>query len=103
MKKRFLTVPLNDMGKKEYGCGIEKSDNLFITELPEKEFLILLEKFDEINNRCKILIDDYESEEISDNNLFDAKLIIDDIKLYLDWIFKSNFHTFHISIMLYCY
>ena len=72
MKKRFLTVPLNDMGKKEYGCGIEKSDNLFITELPEKEFLILLEKFDEI--------DDYESEEISDNNLFDTKLIIDDIK-----------------------
>lgn len=39
-----------------------------------------MEKFDEINNRCKILIDDYESEEISDNNLFDAKLIIDDIK-----------------------
>ena len=36
--------------------------------------------FDEINNRCKILIDDYESEEISDNNLFDMKLIIDDIK-----------------------
>ena len=45
MKKRFLTVPLNDMGKTEYDCGIEKSDNLFITELPEKEFLILLEKF----------------------------------------------------------
>ena len=80
MKKRFLTVPLNDMVKTEYDCGIEKSDNLFITELPEKEFLILLEKFDEINIRCKILIDDYESEEISDNNLFDTKLIIDDIK-----------------------
>ena len=52
------------MGKTEYDCGIEKSDNLF----------------DEINIRCKILIDDYESEEISDNNLFDTKLIIDDIK-----------------------
>ena len=23
MKKRFLTVPLNDMGKTEYDCGIE--------------------------------------------------------------------------------
>lgn len=68
---RYISVPLNNEGLEEYNEGLEESKNIKIFELMEKDFNELYSKgiFDKINNGCRLLIDDYESEEIKGQNL----------------------------------
>ena len=57
---RYISVPLNEKGIEDYNYGKEESINIKVFEL------------NEINNSCDLLIDDYESEEISGKNLIIA-------------------------------
>lgn len=67
---RYISVPLNKQGIEDYDCGKE-SNNVKVFEIKEAEYNNIYEAgvFDEINNKCDLLIDDYESEEIKGNNL----------------------------------
>lgn len=60
--------------------GVEESKNFYTAELPEKEFVALIKPFALMNEECKLLIDDYESETISDGNLVKCQNIIAGIK-----------------------
>ena len=67
---RFLTVPLNSQGINDYNYGRENSKDLITYELSEDEFELLYRTvFPVINDRCALLIDDFESEEISAQNI----------------------------------
>lgn len=80
-KIRYISVPLNSSGIEEYDYGIENTKNIDVFELTEDEFdkIYFSGIFNEINDRCNLLIDDYESEELKGDNL----------KIALD-IAKSN-------------
>lgn len=70
-KIRYISVPLNEKGIEDYNYGKENSDNIKLFKLSENEFDNLCNNgiFDKINFKCNLLIDDYESEEISASNL----------------------------------
>lgn len=82
MKNRFLTVPLNRDGEKEYDQGIEESDNLKTYKLPEDEFKLLDSGgfFADLNNKFGLLIDDYESEVIPEKALNYAEFLLEQEK-----------------------
>lgn len=69
-RSRYISVPLNEQGIKDYNYG-EESNNIKVFNIDETQFSTMEELgvFDEINNRCQLLIDDYESEEIKGSNL----------------------------------
>ena len=71
MNIRYLTVPKNQPGMNEYDYGIEHTSNMIERVLGEEEFEALYNKyiFKRINDECGLMIDDYESEEISSDNL----------------------------------
>lgn len=71
MRDRFLTVPINNDGINDYEYGVEGSDNLAEFTLSDEEFTKLYKSglFSRINKRCGLMIDDYESETISADNL----------------------------------
>lgn len=70
-KIRFISVPLNDQGIDDYNYGVEGSKNITEIKLGEDEFdkIYFSGVFDDINEKCNLLIDDYESEEIKGENL----------------------------------
>ena len=85
MRCRFLTVPVNRQGIDDYNYGME-SENILTFQLLEDEFEILFRTvFPVINRRCGLLIDDYESEEISAQNIERCWDIIDAV----DGVFKD--------------
>jgi hypothetical protein len=65
-RPRWLSVPINEQGVEEYDYGVEDTPNIKTFMLSEKEFNVLYYQgiFDNINNECELLIDDYESEVI---------------------------------------
>ena len=71
MRQRFLTVPKNNQGTYEYNYGIAHTDNMIEKKLSEEEFYALYHNgvFKQINDRCNLMIDDYESEIISCHNI----------------------------------
>ena len=71
MRNRYLTVPKNDRGIEEYNSGSEHTENLMERVLEEVEFDTLCHErvFKQINDRCGLMIDDYESEIISSDNI----------------------------------
>ncbi len=80
-RKRYLSVPINNQGIEEYDHGIEDTANIIETLLPENEFYELQTNgvFEQINKTCDLLIDDYESEIITAQNLINCKSIIQEL------------------------
>lgn len=75
---RCISVPLNGLGVDDYNYGVENSENITEFKLTEEEFNNMDSSgiFDEINIVCNLLIDDYESEEIKEENLTKALNIL---------------------------
>ena len=83
---RFLMVPLNNQGIHDCNYGRVNSKDLVTYELSEDEFELLYRTvFPVINDRCALLIDDYESEEISAQNIM---CCLDTIK-QVEGVFKT--------------
>ena len=82
MRKRFLTIPINETGIEECNVGVENSENMVVIELPESEFDYLAENgfFNQINDSCQLLIDDFESEEITNDDLIKCESILKSVK-----------------------
>lgn len=81
MRTRCLTVPKNKKGIDECEYGIQNTDNLVEATLDEDEFDILWRRgiFKSINDHCDLMIDDYESEDISAENLRKCLDVISEI------------------------
>lgn len=63
-RERFIRVPKNEMAMKDYDYGIlkkEQMDEMILTE-EQYENLDKIGIFDKINEKCDIIIDDYEEE-----------------------------------------
>lgn len=71
MRKRYLTVPKNKRGIDECEYGIQHTENMIEAVLDEDEFDKLWKNdvFRTINDRCQLMIDDYESEDINAENI----------------------------------
>lgn len=69
--KKYITVPINQDGIDEYKHMTFESDNLLSFELPEEEYETLDRHhvFDIINVKCNKLIDIYESEKVTADEL----------------------------------
>ncbi len=82
MRSRYLTVPKNKKGIEEYYSGAEHTDNMIEVVLEESEFDVLYKNnvFKRINIRCGLMIDDYESEIITIEEIEKCKNIIDEEK-----------------------
>ncbi|WP_129600457.1 hypothetical protein [Anaerophilus nitritogenes] len=75
---RYISIPLNADGEEEYNNGIEDTENIKTLNLSDEEFNFLYSKgvFDDINNQCELLIDDYESEIIDNSKIQTCKEIL---------------------------
>lgn len=91
---RYISIPLNAVGEEEYNNGIEDTNNIKTFNLPDEEFNFLYTKgiFDDINNQCELLIDDYESETIDNSKISTCKEIIS--------LFDEEIKTFKEAINL---
>lgn len=78
IKQRYITVPLDMEAVQEYDMGKENIKNSLTWILTEEEFTKLKDAniFNQINDACSVLIDDYESEVIQGNDLESAYNII---------------------------
>ena len=68
---RYLTIPLNESAVENYYNGIENDGNTLEWSISEKVFEQLLEckVFETINEQCKLMIDDFESEIVDKNSI----------------------------------
>jgi len=101
MRIRFLTVPINEKGIEEYDHGIKNTENMIETILPEKEYVELEDSgiFEFINEKCDLLIDDYESEIIGADDL---RKCINQIELhksvFLDAAYQAMKYTTFLAL-----
>ena len=86
MHNRYITVIKNNQGMRDYEYGIDASPHFNEFELEEDEFeTIALSGFwQRINEKCELLIDDYESEMIPNNKIDECISIYDELKLSQD-------------------
>ena len=67
MRERFIRVPKDKQAMEDYDFGIQKSEQMEELVLSDEQYAILeqLKLFDQINDQCDIIIDDYEEEVLS--------------------------------------
>ena len=63
-RKKYIRVPKNKQAMKDYDYGIQKEEQMEEMVLSEKQYSKLDEigVFDIINEKCDIIIDEYEEE-----------------------------------------
>ncbi len=76
MMNKWITIPKNEMGEKEYENGVEESENLISLTIPENEFAALWDVFETINDHFGLLIDDFESEIIPAEMIHDVITLV---------------------------
>ena len=88
MSIKWLTVPINEKGIYEYDHGVQGTPNLHEYTLDAKEMDDLAEAgvFAYINDKCNLMIDDYESEIIPSESL---KKCFEEIKKYPGTFLKA--------------
>ena len=71
VKEKYITVPKHEEGRNDYQEGKEGTENMEEFILPEEEFDTLdrHKVFDIINDKCGLLIDIYESETVTAEQL----------------------------------
>lgn len=65
-RERFIRVPKDAKAMEDYDCGVQKNDQIEEMILTEQQYKILndMELFDKINDKCDVIIDDFEEEVI---------------------------------------
>lgn len=63
-RERFIRVPKDERAMKDYDYGVQKKEQMEEIILSEVQYEALDNTgvFDEINEKCEIIIDDYEEE-----------------------------------------
>ena len=64
VRERFIRVPKDKRAMKDYDYGVQKKEQMEEMILSETQYKTLdnIGVFDEINEKCGIIIDDYEEE-----------------------------------------
>ncbi|MBD5465854.1 MAG: hypothetical protein HDR22_08570 [Lachnospiraceae bacterium] len=64
VRQRFIRVPKDEKAMKDYDYGVQKKEQMEEIILSEAQYKILDDTgvFDKINEKCGIIIDDYEEE-----------------------------------------
>ena len=83
MHNRYITVIKNNQGMHDYEYGIDASPHINGFELEEEEFdtIAMSGLWLKINERCELMIDDYESEMIPNNKIDECISIYNELKL----------------------
>lgn len=70
-RDRYIRVPKDNKAMEDYDYGVQKPEQMIEWILNDEEYNILniLKVFDELNNQCEIIIDDFEEEVIIFNKL----------------------------------
>ncbi len=64
VRERFIRVPKNEKAMKDYDYGVQKKEQMEEMLLSEEQYKVLddIGVFDIINEKCDVIIDDYEEE-----------------------------------------
>lgn len=64
VRERFIRVPKDEKAMEDYDYGIQNKEQIEEMVLSEEQYKILndIGIFDKINEKCDIIIDDYEEE-----------------------------------------
>lgn len=64
VRERFIRVPKDEKAMEDYDYGIQKQEQMEEMILSEEQYKVLddIGVFDKINEKCDIIIDDYEEE-----------------------------------------
>ncbi|KHD37825.1 hypothetical protein NL50_06505 [Clostridium acetobutylicum] len=70
-RDRYIRVPKDTKAMEDYDYGVQEPEQMIEWILNDEEYTILstLKIFDELNNQCDIIIDDFEEETISFDKL----------------------------------
>lgn len=70
-RKKFIRVPINKKAQKTYELGILREDELETMVLSNDQFLELFKMgvFEKINEKCDIIIDEFEDEILELNKI----------------------------------
>ena len=81
-KQRYISVPKNKKAMEAYDSGTENTEDMISWILTESEFNSLWNSgvFDLLNERCALLIDDFESELIDAEKLITARNVVNELK-----------------------
>lgn len=65
-RDRYIRVPKDNKALEDYDYGVQKPEQMIEWILNDKEYnaLNILKIFDELNNQCDVIIDDFEEEVI---------------------------------------
>lgn len=63
-RERFIRVPKDEKAMEDYDYGVQKQEQMEEMILSEEKYKVLddMGVFDKINEKCNIIIDDYEEE-----------------------------------------
>lgn len=64
IRERFIRVPKDEKAMEDYNYGVQKKEQMEEMVLSEEQYKVLDDTgvFDIINEKCDIIIDDYEEE-----------------------------------------
>lgn len=64
IRERFIRVPKDEKAMEDYDYGVQKQEQMEEMILSEERYKVLNDTgvFNEINEKCDIIIDDYEEE-----------------------------------------
>lgn len=67
MRERFIRVPKNKKAMEDYDFGILQNDQIVELVLSDEQYVLLdeIKVFEQINDQCDVIIDDYEEEVLS--------------------------------------
>ncbi|MDF2804818.1 MAG: hypothetical protein K0S61_4723 [Anaerocolumna sp.] len=70
-RDRYIRVPKDNKAMEDYDYGVQEPEQMIEWLLNDEEYTILstLKIFDELNNQCDIIIDDFEEETIAFDKL----------------------------------
>lgn len=77
-RQRYISVPKNKKAMEAYDLGEERSEEMVEWKLKESEFNMLYNNgvFQQLNEACDVIIDDFESEVIDVDGLSNAEVVI---------------------------
>lgn len=80
-RERLIRVPKDKKAMKDYDHGIQTQEQMEEMILSEEQYKVLNDTgvFNEINNKCDIIIDDFEEEVLEQNKIVIALEIVNQL------------------------
>lgn len=102
-RERFIRIPKNEKAMRDYDFGVQKKEQMEEMILSDEQYrnLCSTEVFDKINEKCDIIIDDYEDEILELDKIPIALEVIN--QLFLSNLNEELIHLKRMLDLAICY